>query len=75
MPVILCSDKRVQDLLNMLGQPPMCTGAKIIFEPGKAVKIVWEAYLGSDSVEALKNIAELQPTSEVVPSGCSGRTR
>lgn len=75
MPVILCSDKRVQDLLNMLGQPPMCTGANIIFGPGEAVKIVWECLLGSDSVEVLKNIAELQPTSEVVPVGCSGRIR
>lgn len=75
MPVITCSDKRVQELLNILGQPSMCAGAKIVFEPGKAVKIVWECYLGSDHVQALKRIAELEPTSEVVPATCFGGQR
>ncbi len=73
MPVIACSDKRVQELLNMLGQPPMCSGAKIIFEPDRAVKIVWECYLGSDHVKSLKRITELEPTSEVVPAACFGK--
>ena len=72
MPIITCSDKRVQELLNMLGQPPMCAGAKIIFEPGQAVKIVWECYLGSDHAQSLKRITELEPTSEVVPVTCFG---
>lgn len=72
MPVISCSDKRVQDLLNLLGQPPMCAGAKIVFEPQKAVKIVWECYLGSGHVELLKNMTDYEIESEVVPATCFG---
>lgn len=72
MGVIAVSDERVDELLKRLGKPPLCAGAKIIFEPDRAVKIVWECYLGSDHVKSLKRITELEPTSEVVPVACFG---
>ncbi len=72
MGVIAVSDERVQELLKRLGQPPLCAGAKIIFEPGQAVKITWECYLEREHVELLKGIAEYRLESEVVPSTCFG---
>lgn len=72
MGVIAVSDERVQELLKRLGQPPLCAGAKIIFEPGQAVKITWECYLDREHVELLKGIAEYQLESEVVPATCFG---
>ena len=72
MGAILVSDERVQELLKRLGQPPLCGGAKIIFEPGQAVKIEWECYLDSEHVELLKGVAEYEFKSEVMPATCFG---
>ena len=72
MGVIAVSDERVDELLKRLGQPPLCAGAKIIFEPGKAVKIIWECYLDCEHVELLKGVAEYEFKSEVVPATCFG---
>lgn len=66
MGVIAVSDERVQELLKRLGQPPLCAGAKIIFEPGQAVKITWECYLEREHVELLKGTVDYELKSEVV---------
>lgn len=68
MGVIAVSDERVDELLKQLGQPPLCCGAKIVFEPCQAVKIIWECYLDSEHVGLLKGVAEDEFKSEVVPA-------